>query len=87
MIHIAAYLAAVSILAIFLAIRDKRAAKRNKWRTRESTLLLVAALGGIPAWQREWPELFGAVIDGQKILSSGYRREATGQGIGRIIIS
>ena len=46
MIYIAAYLAAISLLAVILTIRDKRAAKRNKWRTRESTLLLVAALGG-----------------------------------------
>ena len=46
MIYIAAYLAAISLLAIILTVRDKRAAKRNKWRTRESTLLLVAVLGG-----------------------------------------
>ena len=46
MIYIAAYLAALSLLAIILTVRDKRAAKRNKWRTRESTLLLLAALGG-----------------------------------------
>ena len=44
--YIAVYLAAISLLAVVLTIRDKRAAKRNKWRTRESTLLLVAALGG-----------------------------------------
>ena len=46
MIYIAAYLAAISLLAIILTVRDKRAAKRNKWRTRESTLLIIAALGG-----------------------------------------
>ena len=45
-IYIAAYLAAISLLAVILTVRDKRAARRSKWRTRESTLLLVAALGG-----------------------------------------
>jgi len=40
------YLAAISLLAIILTIHDKRAARKNKWRVRESTLLLIAALGG-----------------------------------------
>ena len=46
MSYIAIYLAVISLLAIILTIRDKRAARQHKWRVRESTLLLVAALGG-----------------------------------------
>jgi len=44
--YIAIYLAAISLLAIILTIRDKRAAQKKKWRVRESTLLIIAALGG-----------------------------------------
>jgi len=44
--YITIYLAAISLLAIYLTLRDKRAAKRSKWRTKESTLMIVAALGG-----------------------------------------
>ena len=44
--YIAMYLAAISLLAIILTIHDKRAAQQRKWRVRESTLLLIAALGG-----------------------------------------
>jgi uncharacterized membrane protein YsdA (DUF1294 family) len=44
-----AYFAAVSLLAVILTLHDKRAARRQKWRVRESTLLLVAALGGSAA--------------------------------------
>jgi len=40
------YLAAISIFAIFLTLRDKSAAKRHKWRVKENTLLLVSVLGG-----------------------------------------
>ena len=46
MIYIAVYLAAISLLAVILTAYDKRAARRHKWRVRESTLLLIAALGG-----------------------------------------
>ena len=46
MTYIAIYLAAISLLAIILTIHDKRAARQRKWRVRESTLLLIAALGG-----------------------------------------
>ena len=44
--YIAAYLIFISLLAVFLTIRDKHAAKRQKWRVKERTLLLVSALGG-----------------------------------------
>jgi len=44
--YIALYLAAISLLAVVLTLRDKRAAKKKKWRVHESTLLLIAALGG-----------------------------------------
>ncbi len=49
MLYFAAYLAAVSILAVILAAHDKSAARKHKWRVREDTLLLVAALGGAVA--------------------------------------
>ena len=42
-----AYLAAISIVSIIVCAYDKIAAKRfTKHRTRESTLLLLSALGG-----------------------------------------
>ena len=44
--YIAVYLISISLLAVFLTLRDKRAAKRQKWRVKESTLLIVSALGG-----------------------------------------
>ena len=44
--YIALYLAAISLLAVILTAHDKRAARQQKWRVRESTLLLIAALGG-----------------------------------------
>jgi len=49
LIYIAAYLTIISLLAVILTIHDKSAARRHKWRTRESTLLLVSALGGSAA--------------------------------------
>ena len=47
--YIALYLAAISLLVIILTAHDKRAAQQHKWRVRESTLLLIAALGGSAA--------------------------------------
>ena len=44
--YIWTYLAAISLLAVILTIRDKSAAKKYKWRIKERTLLIVAALGG-----------------------------------------
>jgi len=46
MIYAAIYLAFISLIAIILTIHDKRAAQKRKWRVRESTLLLIATLGG-----------------------------------------
>ena len=46
MIYAAIYLAFISLIAIILTIHDKRAAQKKKWRVRESTLLLIAVLGG-----------------------------------------
>jgi uncharacterized membrane protein YsdA (DUF1294 family) len=45
-LYIALYLAVVSLVAVVLTIRDKRAARRGRWRTGEQTLLLVSLLGG-----------------------------------------
>ncbi len=40
------YLAVISLIAFFLTLHDKRAAKKHQWRVKERTLLLVATLGG-----------------------------------------
>jgi uncharacterized membrane protein YsdA (DUF1294 family) len=42
----AIYFAAISLVAVILTLHDKRAARLGRWRVKESTLLLVAALGG-----------------------------------------
>ena len=44
--YLYAYLAAISLLAIILTLRDKRAARKGQWRIKENTLLLVSVLGG-----------------------------------------
>ena len=49
MIYFAIYLAVISLVAVILTIHDKRAARRYRWRVRESTLLLIAVLGGTAA--------------------------------------
>jgi uncharacterized membrane protein YsdA (DUF1294 family) len=47
LIFILAYLLIISIVSVCVTVYDKRAAKkRPKERTRESTLLLLSALGG-----------------------------------------
>lgn len=46
---LAAYLLAVSLLAVIYTVVDKRRARQGKWRVSESTLLLIAALGGAAA--------------------------------------
>ena len=40
------YLAAISIFAVIITALDKRRAIHRDWRVKESTLLLVSALGG-----------------------------------------
>lgn len=41
-----AYLLLINAAGFTLMLVDKRRARKNKWRIRESTLLLCAALGG-----------------------------------------
>ena len=45
-IYIAIYLVIISIVAIVLTLKDKRAAKRNAWRVEEKLLFFVSAIGG-----------------------------------------
>ena len=40
------YLLIINAAGFLLMLVDKWKAKKNRWRSRESTLLLVAALGG-----------------------------------------
>lgn len=44
--YILLYFALVSLVAIIVTVSDKIRAKRNGWRTPESTLLIITALGG-----------------------------------------
>ncbi len=43
------YIAAVSLAAVIMTVRDKSAAKRHKRRVPEKTLFITAALGGSAA--------------------------------------
>lgn len=40
------YLLLINIAAIAITCLDKRRAQKGKWRIKESTLLIIAALGG-----------------------------------------
>ncbi len=40
------YLAVISLIAVIITLSDKQRAKKGKWRIKESTLLIVSALGG-----------------------------------------
>lgn len=40
------YLVVINLIAVIITIYDKRAAVKHRWRIRESTLLIVSALGG-----------------------------------------
>lgn len=43
------YLIAISLIAIIITVKDKRAAKAQKWRVPEDTLMLIGLLGGSAA--------------------------------------
>ena len=40
------YFAIISLIAVFVTIHDKRAAKKHRPRTKENTMLLISVLGG-----------------------------------------
>lgn len=44
--YILAYLLIVNAVAFLLMLIDKTKAKKNRWRIKESTLMLWAAIGG-----------------------------------------
>ena len=46
---LAGWLVLLNLIAIIVTIHDKKQAQREGWRVRESTLLLIGALGGSPA--------------------------------------
>jgi uncharacterized membrane protein YsdA (DUF1294 family) len=45
---VTAYLVVISVICFAAYARDKRAARAGRWRTRESTLLLLGLVGGWP---------------------------------------
>jgi len=45
-VYTLAYLVIINLVAVYLTIRDKNAARKHSWRIKERTLLLVSALGG-----------------------------------------
>ena len=53
------YLAAISIFAVIITALDKRRAVHRDWRVKESTLLLVSALGGTGRF-RKWRVMLAA---------------------------
>jgi len=63
MLWILGSVVAASVVSFFLYWKDKRAAVRGAWRTRERTLLLWSLLGG-------WP---GALL-GQKLFRHKRRK-------------
>ena len=46
MIYYIIYFAAISLVSVIVTVYDKKAAKSGKRRIRESTLMLLSALGG-----------------------------------------
>ncbi|MBR6573272.1 MAG: DUF1294 domain-containing protein [Clostridia bacterium] len=44
--YILIYLGFVNLIGIFLCIKDKRAAKKGKWRVKENTLITLCLFGG-----------------------------------------
>lgn len=45
-LYIAAYLLTVNLIGLFCMYRDKRKARKRQWRIPESTLFLIALIGG-----------------------------------------
>ena len=43
------YLVIINIVAVIVTGHDKRSARLHRYRVKESTLLLISALGGAPA--------------------------------------
>ena len=43
---IIAYFVVINIIAVVLTVKDKRAARKHRWRVSENTLMLVATLSG-----------------------------------------
>ena len=60
----ALYLLAINLAAFGAFWLDKRAAERGRWRTKESTLLMLAVIGGT-----------SGAIAGQQILRHKTRKE------------
>ena len=46
LIFLAIYLILINFIAVIVTIHDKRCAVKRRWRVKESTLLLLSALGG-----------------------------------------
>ena len=44
--NIVIYIILINLIAFLAMFIDKRKAEKNKWRIKESTLLLLAAIGG-----------------------------------------
>lgn len=42
------YLAVINIIALIVTVHDKKSAQKGRWRVRERTLMIIAALGGAP---------------------------------------
>ena len=40
------YFLIISLISVIVTVKDKNAAKKNKWRVKESTLLLLGFIGG-----------------------------------------
>ena len=43
------YLIIINIVAVAVTVSDKRKAVRHKWRVKETTLMVISALGGSAA--------------------------------------